>query len=284
MRVETEGMLSIGRFARLSGLTVKALRHYDELGLLRPTHVDSWTGYRWYEREQVREAVAVRRLRELRVPLETIGGLLDSDEAALREALAVHRARLEGQLVETRQILADLDPLIEGKEHLVTELTLDLTLVDEAAGRYAVVRDRVRVDDMFTHVPEAIMRVRRLLDDQAFPCIEPPVTIFLGVGVDEWLDVEVGWPIGDADVKAAEGFLVRDLPAARAAEHVHEGPYEGLPALYGALEGAIRRQGLAPLDLAREHYLVNPGTEQDRAAFRTRIVWPVASPADLAGE
>jgi len=41
MKVETEGMLSIGRFARLSGLTVKALRHYDEVGLLRPARVDS---------------------------------------------------------------------------------------------------------------------------------------------------------------------------------------------------------------------------------------------------
>ena len=71
VKVETEGMLSIGRFARLSGLTVKALRHYDELGILRPTHVDSWTGYRWYEQAQVREAVAVRRLRALRVPLAT---------------------------------------------------------------------------------------------------------------------------------------------------------------------------------------------------------------------
>jgi DNA-binding transcriptional MerR regulator len=46
MKVETERMLSIGRFARLTGLTVKALRHYDELGLLRPAHVDGWTGYR----------------------------------------------------------------------------------------------------------------------------------------------------------------------------------------------------------------------------------------------
>jgi DNA-binding transcriptional MerR regulator len=277
MRVETtEGMLSIGRFARLSGLTVKALRHYDELGLLRPAHVDSWTGYRWYEREQVREAVAIRRLRELRVPLDTIGALLRSDEPALREALAVHRARLEGQLVETRQILAELDRLIEGKEQLVTELTLELRLVDEAAASYAVVRDRVSVDDMFTHVPEAIARVRRLLDEQSVPCIEPALTIFLGVGIDEWLDVEVGWPIGETEVEARDGLLVRRLPAARAAEHVHEGPYEELPALYGALEGAIRGRGLEPQDLAREHYLVHPGTEDDPAAFRTRIVWPVA--------
>ena len=115
VKVETEGMLSIGRFARLSGLTVKALRHYDELGILRPAHVDSWTGYRWYEPAQVREAVAVRRLRALRVPLDQVPALLRADGPSLREALAVHRARLEGELVETRQVLTALDRLIEGR-------------------------------------------------------------------------------------------------------------------------------------------------------------------------
>ena len=85
MKVETERMLSIGRFARLSGLTVKALRHYDEIGLLRPAYVDEWTGYRWYEQSQLREAVAVRRLRSLRVPLDMVAVLIQSDDESLRE-------------------------------------------------------------------------------------------------------------------------------------------------------------------------------------------------------
>ena len=277
MRVETEGMLSIGRFARLSGLTVKALRHYDELGLLCPAHIDSWTGYRWYERGQVREAVAVRRLRALRVPLDMVAALIRSDEPSLREALAVHRARLEGELVETRQILAELDRLIEGKEQLVTNLTLDLTVVDEPAGRFAVVRDHVRVDDMFTHVPETIMRVRQWLDAREVACVDQPLTIFLGNGIDEWLDVEVGWPIRDADLEAADGVSIRELPATHAAEHLHQGPYEDLPALYGALDAAIRGRGLLPDDLAREHYIANPSTVTDPAYFQTRIVWPIAT-------
>jgi DNA-binding transcriptional MerR regulator len=80
MTVETEKMLSIGRFARLTGLTVKTLRHYDELGLLRPAHVDEWTGYRFYQRSQVREAVAVRRLRALRIRLDEAAVLIGSDD------------------------------------------------------------------------------------------------------------------------------------------------------------------------------------------------------------
>ena len=45
---QTAAMLPIGRFARLSGLTVKALRHYDALGLLSPARTDSATRHRWY--------------------------------------------------------------------------------------------------------------------------------------------------------------------------------------------------------------------------------------------
>src|SRR5438128_2304701 len=109
MRVETDELMSIGRFARLTGLSVKALRHYDELGLLRPAQVDTWTGYRWYAQEQRADAAAIRRLRELQLPLDEVGALLHADETAVREGLAAHRARLEGGLVETRRILAELD-------------------------------------------------------------------------------------------------------------------------------------------------------------------------------
>jgi DNA-binding transcriptional MerR regulator len=58
----TEQLMPIGRFARLTGLTVKALRHYDEVGLLRPAAVDPETGYRSYAPEQVRRAETIRKL------------------------------------------------------------------------------------------------------------------------------------------------------------------------------------------------------------------------------
>ena len=101
--------LSIGAFSRVSGLTVKALRHYDEIGLLEPARVDSTTAYRYYGLEQARTAEAIRRLRALEVPLDEIRELLGADEPVVRERLAVHRARLEGRAVETKRILDELD-------------------------------------------------------------------------------------------------------------------------------------------------------------------------------
>ena len=85
MKVETGELLSIGRFARLSGLTVKALRHYDDQGLLEPAHVDEWTGYRYYTADQARDAIAIRRLRELELPLDEIAAVLRADPDTVRE-------------------------------------------------------------------------------------------------------------------------------------------------------------------------------------------------------
>src|SRR5262245_62034308 len=101
MRVGNDELLSIGRFAQVTGLTAKALRHYDVLGLLRPAYVDDFSGYRWYSLEQARDAVAIRRLRSFELPLDEIAEVLLGDGALLRERLAVQRARLEGRAVVT---------------------------------------------------------------------------------------------------------------------------------------------------------------------------------------
>ena len=77
-------LVSIGEFAQASRLSPKALRLYDELGLLVPEHVDPATGYRWYGLEQLERARAVSVLRRIGVPLARIKRLLDltPDQAA----------------------------------------------------------------------------------------------------------------------------------------------------------------------------------------------------------
>ena len=67
-----DDLLTIGRFARLAGLSVGALRHYDELDLLRPARTDPFTSYRLYGRGQLETARLIVRLRDLEVPLDTI--------------------------------------------------------------------------------------------------------------------------------------------------------------------------------------------------------------------
>lgn len=85
-------MLNIGDFAGITGLSVKALRHYDEKGLIVPESVDERSGYRRYAEGQVRAGAIVRALRAAGVPLSEIAGAAEPDAAMT--ALRAHRERV----------------------------------------------------------------------------------------------------------------------------------------------------------------------------------------------
>jgi DNA-binding transcriptional MerR regulator len=115
--LEAVQLMPIGRFSRLTGLTVKALRHYDEVGLLRPASVDAETGYRSYGADQVRRAQAIGMLRRLELPLDDVCTLLATDDPELvRRVLVEHQKRTAVRSAELKVVLQRLQPLIDGKE------------------------------------------------------------------------------------------------------------------------------------------------------------------------
>jgi len=107
MQLDSVQLMPIGRFSRLTGVGVKALRHYDEVGLLVPAAVDDETGYRFYSPDQVDRAEAIRLLRRLDMPLDEIRSTLAADDpAALRAALVSHQRRMASRDSELRASLA----------------------------------------------------------------------------------------------------------------------------------------------------------------------------------
>jgi len=110
--VEDHNLLSIGRFARLAGSSIGALRHYDELDLLRPARTDPFTSYRWYGRDQLEVARRIVQMRDLEVPLETIRDLLATDDPAeCRRLLREHRTRIEARTFRLQRVLHILGQL-----------------------------------------------------------------------------------------------------------------------------------------------------------------------------
>lgn len=114
----TDGLLSIGRFAALTGLTVVALRHYDDVGLLEPAHVDPSSGYRWYAPTQGTRAQIIRRLRELDVAIPDVRAILDAigDGRRLHDLLKSEEARAADAVVAASRAQEELAAI--GKELL----------------------------------------------------------------------------------------------------------------------------------------------------------------------
>jgi DNA-binding transcriptional MerR regulator len=120
VQLNTAQLMPIGRFSRLTGVGLKALRHYDEVGLLVPAAVDDQTGYRFYTADQVDRAEAIRLLRRLEMPLEEIRSTLAAgDPVALRDALVSHQRQMASREVALRASMGKLQRLIDGRETIM---------------------------------------------------------------------------------------------------------------------------------------------------------------------
>jgi DNA-binding transcriptional MerR regulator len=114
--------ISIGGFARRSRLSVKALRLYDELGVLVPARVDEASGYRYYDVAQLEAARLVAMLRQLELPLAEIKELLARDPVDAAERIAAHWREVES-VHDARRELADyLVNRLSGKRSVMYEV------------------------------------------------------------------------------------------------------------------------------------------------------------------
>ena len=114
-----DDLLPIGRFGRLTGLSIGALRHYHELGLLEPAAVDPVTGYRSYERAQAEEARLIANLRALGLSLPQVRAVLNAEPDERRAKLAAHRTRLGALLARTQRQIHWLNRAIDHEEPIM---------------------------------------------------------------------------------------------------------------------------------------------------------------------
>ncbi|RLK58583.1 MerR family transcriptional regulator [Actinokineospora cianjurensis] len=256
MLTRMPGTIPIGEFAKMTHLTVKALRHYHRLGLLEPTRVDPYTGLRFYEPGQVVPARTIRRLRELDMPLADIKALLTAPRPADRDrVLLSHLDRLESELDRTRVAIDGLRRLLEepAAEAVVRYRTVPAT---PAVGMTRhVVRTEVGAfcQEAFVTLPDdGTGPLTALFPEELFTEGEGEVTVF-------------------RPVTRLTATLV--VPAAELAVAVHRGRYEDLDETYGPLGAHVADLGLAVPGPLREIYL---DPHLDVAERRTEVCWPLS--------
>ncbi len=95
-------MIKIGDFSKLAYVSIKTLHHYDELGLLKPGHVDRYSGYRYYEIGQLAQLNRILALKDLGLSLEQVIGLLHEklSTAEIRGMLRLKQMELASQVEE----------------------------------------------------------------------------------------------------------------------------------------------------------------------------------------
>ncbi|MFA3875606.1 MerR family transcriptional regulator [Streptomyces sp. MMCC 100] len=135
------GLLTIGAFAKASRLSPKALRLYDELGLLPPARVDPVTGYRLYAPDQVERARLVAWLRRLGMPLVRIRHVCSLDAGASAQEIRAFWARAEADFAARRDLVAFLVGHLEREDPAMTATVSPLSIRYAAGSDAGLVRE-----------------------------------------------------------------------------------------------------------------------------------------------
>jgi DNA-binding transcriptional MerR regulator len=252
-------MYGIGTVARLAQVSPRTLRHYDDIGLLRPAQVDPATGYRRYSPAQLHRLHRILVLRDLGVPLAEIGALLEEDvtveelRGILRLRRAEARARLATQAaqltrVETRLAQLEEDPMTSHEVIVkrldpvrLAALTEDLTGHDQIADAADRLYPRLHAALAARGVAHGGLSLA-LYDESGDE--QHPVRFTAALPVPDGVTVE------------GDGIATVDLPAVdRAATTVVRGAPEGFPAAFGALHAWVERTGHRTACHEREVYI-----------------------------
>ena len=144
-------MFKIGEFSKLTMISIKMLRHYDEIGLLAPETVDSFTGYRYYSARQLEAAGKIQALKSMGFGLATIREILAQYDNAesLRRYLAVRLSQMREESRDLGARLAILENTIErlGKDD--NSMKYDVTLKEIPAMQVMSLRDTMPSCDSF---------------------------------------------------------------------------------------------------------------------------------------
>lgn len=265
--------VSIGDFAVMTSLSRKALRHYHDIGILEPAHIDFHTGYRFYDTSQVDHAHIIRRFRSLGMSIPDIKALLSTDDAAARtEIITIHLEQMEAQLQQTRDTVGALRELLSP-----VRTPTDVTVRHEpalAVWSVSATIDVAAIDDWFgaslTTLHQAVTMAAGT-----------PTAVVPGGLYDRALFLEQR---GSATMFVAappsadppEGIRAEVLPKTEFAVLTHQGGHDGIDRSYAALGVHVNEHLISSQGPIREHYL--GGTPSDPGRFTaTEICWPIFS-------
>lgn len=252
-------MLSIGDFAQLGQVTPRMLRHYDDLGLLRPERVDACTGYRSYGTGQLARLHKLLALRDLGFSLEQIGELLRDEPPVeeLRGMLKLRHAEIAQRLDDETARLGRVDAHLRALEEPEVQVgrrvvvkTSEPLRVAEATGTAADLGPANVTPVMLRLIPHVLARLAELNVRAGMLVVHIPRR------ADEADDVEVhgGFEIGNQRAAGTDTVRIVDLPQVQVASLVHEGPIENVQPVYAAFLRWIEAAGYRLAGGSRELY------------------------------
>ena len=264
-------LLSIGTFAEMTRLSIKALRLYDQLDLLEPRQVDTQNGYRYYSIDQLSSARMIRNMRDMDMPLATIRQVLAALETspADAETLVWEYASMRERQVE--QIRAQVHTFIRIIQQEANPMTLEVNVKKIPTQQVVSLTRHIKVPKLDETITQSISMLQALLQKQNLTVKETPFGIFHGA-INEQEDgpIEICIPV-KGNLKSEGDAQVKQLTGGNAACVTMLGAQCDFPAILGAYDAAadwIQKNGYQMAEPPREIWHSGPGEDA-----KMEIVW-----------
>lgn len=269
-------MFKIGDFSKISRVPVKALRYYDQLGLLKPVEVDRYSGYRYYAADQLPRLNRILALKDLGLSLQQIRTLLDRNlnAAELRGMLLRRQVEIGERVRQERERLERVEARLKLIESEGNMPDYEIVIKQVPPLRVASVRGIIPA---YPEQGELWNALESELAGQRFHGSEPCFTMYHDAEYREkQIDAEVCEPVGSAPVESRGRVKVYELPAITAASIVHHGPFETLARAYEAVLKWIEENGYRIVGPEREIYLhTGSPVRQDDPSYVTEVQFPI---------
>ncbi|WP_313162622.1 MerR family transcriptional regulator [Sedimentibacter sp.] len=269
-------MLRIGDFSKLSRISIRMLRHYDEIGLLIPKATDSFTGYRHYGEDQLPTAGRITSLKDMGFSLSAIGEILKSydNPQDLAEFLAIKQREVLAEAEETNHRLLLLDTAIERLRKDETAMNYNVSLKTLPERYVASVRKIIPSYEQEGALWGILMQETAMLKMQdSDPCYT--MAIFHdGEYKESDVDVEVQKSV-KGRYSDTENVVFKTEPAVEIASATFKGGYEKTSEVNESVAIWIQDNGYIFTGLAFNIYHVSPHETQNPDEYVTEVCYPV---------
>lgn len=269
-------MLKIGDFSKLSRISIRMLRHYDELGLLTPKTADDFTGYRYYAEDQLPLAGRIAALKDMGFGLAAIGQILKSydNPQALAEFLSAKKAEMQIEAEEADRRLLLLETAIKRLRKDETAMNYNVNVKTMPERYVASVRKVIPAYDQEGMLWDIMMQETAHLGMQiADNCNS--LAIFHDDGYKEGdVDVEVQMTV-KGSYQNTENVVFKTEPEVEIASATYKGNYDQLTAVNHAVASWVQDNGYEFDDMMFCIYHVSPHETQNPDEYVTEVCYAV---------
>lgn len=273
-----EHLLPIGQFSRLTQLSIRMLRYYDEHGVLHPTRVDPDSGFRYYSPALLVTARQVRQLRDVGLGVAELAACVTAlgDTATLRSTLLQHRGRLADDAATVADRIREVDHLIATLEEPAMSIEINHRTLPArtVASLRAVIPTYADEGQLWQRLMPAVFSSGTMPAPDARAIAVFHDEDYKESDVDVEIQLPVAAPFADAgDVRCVE------VPEQEVATGILNGPYDAIGSVMEAVGSWVPENGYRFAGPMFNIYLVSPQEEQDPAKWVTEVCVPVAKDA-----